>query len=56
VTGYPGLYFVGLPWLHNAKSGLLFGVSEDAAHVASHIVSQQPKPIPERQPELVWEL
>jgi putative flavoprotein involved in K+ transport len=20
-TGYPGLYFVGLPWLHNAKSG-----------------------------------
>jgi putative flavoprotein involved in K+ transport len=38
VTSYPGLYFVGLPWLHNARSGLLFGVSEDAAHVASHII------------------
>jgi putative flavoprotein involved in K+ transport len=38
VTSYPGLYFVGLPWLHNAKSGLLFGVPEDAAHVASHII------------------
>src|SRR5262249_17406356 len=37
VTEYPGLYFVGLPWLHKAKSGLLYGVAEDAAHVASHI-------------------
>src|SRR5215472_2491954 len=34
VTDYPGLYFVGLPWLHNAKSGLLFGVGEDAARIA----------------------
>lgn len=41
VTNYPGLYFVGLPWLHNAKSGLLFGVSEDAAHVASHIIERE---------------
>jgi putative flavoprotein involved in K+ transport len=39
VTSYPGLYFVGLPWLHNAKSGLLFGVSEDAEYIASHIVN-----------------
>jgi putative flavoprotein involved in K+ transport len=23
VTHCPGLYFVGLPWLHNAKSGLI---------------------------------
>jgi putative flavoprotein involved in K+ transport len=37
VTAYPGLYFVGMPWLHNARSGLIFGVSEDAWHVASHI-------------------
>jgi putative flavoprotein involved in K+ transport len=35
VTGYPGLYFLGLPWLHNAKSGLLFGVAADAAHIAA---------------------
>jgi putative flavoprotein involved in K+ transport len=41
VTAYAGLYFVGLPWLHNAKSGLLFGVSEDAAHVASHIIERE---------------
>ena len=37
ITDYPGLYFVGLPWLHNAKSGLLFGVRQDAAHIASAI-------------------
>jgi putative flavoprotein involved in K+ transport len=41
VTIYPGLYFVGLPWLHNAKSGLLFGVSEDAAHIAFHIINRE---------------
>jgi putative flavoprotein involved in K+ transport len=41
VTSYPGLYFVGLPWLHNAKSGLLFGVSEDAAHITSHIINRE---------------
>ncbi|MBI5297769.1 MAG: NAD(P)-binding domain-containing protein [Chloroflexi bacterium] len=37
VTQYPGLYFVGMPWLHKYKSGLLVGVAEDAAFVASHI-------------------
>jgi putative flavoprotein involved in K+ transport len=37
VTPYPGLYFVGLPFLHKVKSGLLFGVAEDAAHVAHQI-------------------
>jgi putative flavoprotein involved in K+ transport len=37
VTDYPGLYFVGLPWLHNARSGLLWGVAQDAAHIASVI-------------------
>jgi putative flavoprotein involved in K+ transport len=25
VTAYPGLYFVGLPWLPTAKSGLFLG-------------------------------
>jgi putative flavoprotein involved in K+ transport len=37
ITGYPGLYFIGLPWLHNAKSGLLFGVAQDAAYIAAAI-------------------
>jgi putative flavoprotein involved in K+ transport len=36
-TSYPGLYFVGLPWLHKWKSGFLFGVGEDATHIASLI-------------------
>ena len=39
VTEYPGLFFVGLPWLHNAKSGLIYGVSDDAARVAEVIAS-----------------
>lgn len=37
VTDYPGLYFVGLPWLSKQKSGLLLGVGEDAAFIASQI-------------------
>ena len=38
VTEFPGLYFLGMPWLHSRKSGLLYGVGEDAAHVVSHIL------------------
>lgn len=34
VTAYPGLYFVGLPWLSKQKSGLLVGVGEDAENLA----------------------
>lgn len=37
VTRFPGLYFVGLHWLNTIKSGLLFGVGDDAAHLASII-------------------
>jgi putative flavoprotein involved in K+ transport len=40
VTEFPGLYFVGLPFLHTVKSGLLVGVGDDAAHVAGHIDSR----------------
>jgi putative flavoprotein involved in K+ transport len=39
VTNYPGLYFVGLPWLHNAKSGLIYGVGDDAAYIAQKITT-----------------
>ncbi|WDD34875.1 hypothetical protein PQG02_11395 [Nostoc sp. UHCC 0926] len=42
-TNYPGLYLLGLPWLHTVKSGLLLGVGEDAALIASKIVAQQQK-------------
>jgi putative flavoprotein involved in K+ transport len=41
VTEYPGLYFVGMPWLHKYKSGLIVGVGEDAEYVASHIASRK---------------
>lgn len=37
VTAFPGLYFLGLPWLHTPKSGLFLGVGEDAAYLASYI-------------------
>ena len=40
VTKFPGLYFLGLHWLHTGKSGLLFGVGDDAEHVASTIASR----------------
>ena len=41
VTDYPGLYFVGLPWLHNAKSGLIYGVGEDAGYIAQKIAGEE---------------
>jgi putative flavoprotein involved in K+ transport len=44
VTAFPGLYFVGLPWLHNAKSGLLFGLQQDAEHIASAVVDRIRRP------------
>jgi putative flavoprotein involved in K+ transport len=39
VTESPGLYFLGLPWLHTRGSALLGFVKDDAAHIASHIKS-----------------
>jgi putative flavoprotein involved in K+ transport len=35
----PGLYFVGLPWLVDRKSGLLLGVADDARLVAEQCSS-----------------
>ncbi|WP_376094206.1 NAD(P)-binding domain-containing protein [Roseomonas sp. CCTCC AB2023176] len=37
VTSVPGLYFLGLPRLHKVKSAFLWGVGEDAAHIADLI-------------------
>jgi putative flavoprotein involved in K+ transport len=37
VTQHDGLYFLGMPWLHSRKSGILFGVGDDAAYLAAHI-------------------
>ena len=42
VTPVPGLYFVGLPWLHTWGSGRFAGLDRDAAHVADHLARRQP--------------
>jgi putative flavoprotein involved in K+ transport len=40
-TALPGLYFLGLPWMHKSKSSFLYGVGEDAAYIASRIAGEQ---------------
>lgn len=37
VTDSPGLYVVGFPWLTKRKSGVLYGVAEDAERIVGHI-------------------
>lgn len=41
VTGHEGLYFLGMPWLHSRRSGILFGVGDDAAYLAAHIEARE---------------
>ncbi len=36
-TAAPGVYFLGLQWLHKSKSSFLYGVGEDARYIASRI-------------------
>jgi putative flavoprotein involved in K+ transport len=40
VADYDGLYFLGMPWLHSRRSGILFGVGDDAAYIAQHVVAR----------------
>src|SRR5690242_9765116 len=40
VTDCPGLYFLGLPWLHTLKSSVLCGVGRDALHLAEQIAAR----------------
>ena len=35
-----GLYFVGFPWLNSRKSGILYGIAEDAQYIANAIREQ----------------
>jgi putative flavoprotein involved in K+ transport len=44
VTGYAGLYFVGMPWMPSLRSGILAGIGEAAEHIASHIVETAAPP------------
>jgi putative flavoprotein involved in K+ transport len=48
VTDYDGLYFLGMPWLHSRRSGILFGVGDDAAYVANHIAARPNSAAPDR--------
>jgi putative flavoprotein involved in K+ transport len=40
VTGTPGLYFLGLPWLHSWGSGRFSGVARDANYLAERITER----------------
>ncbi|HEY1122161.1 MAG TPA: MSMEG_0569 family flavin-dependent oxidoreductase [Haloferula sp.] len=47
VTEVPGLYFIGLPWLHTWGSGRFAGVGPDAEHLADQIhnsLARKPSP------------
>jgi putative flavoprotein involved in K+ transport len=37
ITAAPGVYFLGLPWLHKLKSAFLHGVGDDARYLAEFI-------------------
>jgi putative flavoprotein involved in K+ transport len=39
ITGQAGLSFVGMPWMPSLKSGILVGVGDCAAHIASTIAA-----------------
>jgi putative flavoprotein involved in K+ transport len=38
VTDVPGLYFLGLHWMHTIRSGTFLGIGDDAAYVADHLI------------------
>ncbi len=40
VSPVPGLFFLGFPWLHTRKSGIIFGIDEDARHITEAILSR----------------
>ena len=40
-SAWPGLYFVGLNWMTWRKSGILYGVGEDALSVARHLAGRR---------------
>lgn len=37
VTSAPGIYFLGLAWMHKVKSSFLYGVGEDAKYLAERL-------------------
>ncbi len=57
-----GIYFVGFPWLSKRKSGIIYGIEEDAQHITQVIVQRaslpgrSPRPSPPCLPRAlaVW--
>jgi putative flavoprotein involved in K+ transport len=37
ISAAPGIHFLGLAWMHKVKSSFLYGVGEDAEHLAERI-------------------
>lgn len=44
MTMRPGLYFLGLAFLHRHRSDTLFGVGDDAEFIAGHIAARRTNP------------
>ena len=42
VSNVPGIYFLGAPWLYKRKSGLHYGMNEDAEFIVRHIAEMKP--------------
>ena len=51
VTAQPGLYFLGLPWLHTWGSGRFSGVARDALYLAEQIEARFDRPLAASNPQ-----
>jgi putative flavoprotein involved in K+ transport len=40
ISPVPGIYFLGFPWLHSRKSGIIHGIDEDAQFIAEAIAAR----------------
>jgi putative flavoprotein involved in K+ transport len=40
ISPVPGVYFLGFPWLHSRKSGIIHGIDEDARFIAESIAAR----------------
>lgn len=41
ISPVPGIYFLGFPWLHTRKSGIIHGIAEDARFISEAIAGRQ---------------
>ena len=40
ISPLKGVYFLGFPWLNSRKSGIIYGIKEDAGYIAGAISEQ----------------